>query len=300
MDVIQGDNLSKKFRAVRALEQISFTITDNKITGLIGRNGAGKTTLLRLIAGHIRPSGGEIRVLGRKPFNNLEVSASTIFVDERMAFPTAFTLTDILAAMPAFYRQWDRKIATGLFEYFGLNPRQHHHHLSKGTQSLFNCIVGISAHCPVTIFDEPTAGMDSAFRKDFYRALLKDYIQFPRTIILSSHLLNEVEDLLEDILLIDRGQVRLHLPVSDFKEWALGFRGQAEIVAGLTEGKEILYREDFGKDGAYAVVKRSEMADRLERARGEGIEITPVATDDLCVYLTAKTRGGIDDVFKKA
>lgn len=213
MNVVESHHLTKSYGRIKALDDLSFSIEENKITGLIGRNGAGKTTLLKIIVGYLMPTGGELLVYGRKPFNSLFVSQKVMFVDYQMAFPAAFTLEDIIKEAGAFYPDFDSTLAYGLADYFSINLHQRHGNLSKGTKSTFNAIIGLSSHCPLTLFDEPTTGMDAAVRKDFYRAMLKDYLAHPRTILLSSHLLSEVEELLEDILLIDRGRKCLQLPV---------------------------------------------------------------------------------------
>jgi ABC-2 type transport system ATP-binding protein len=298
MNVVECTKLVKRFGGTAALNGINFELEENKITGLIGRNGAGKTTLLKLMAGYLRPTAGQVRVFGLDPFNSLKVSANLIFVDESMAFPP-FSLREILDEASKFYANWDKPLADGLFEYFALNPKQRHANLSKGMKSTFNAIVGIAAHCPLTILDEPTSGMDSAVRRDFYRALLKDYIACPRSVILSSHLLSEVEELLENILLIDGGREYLHLPVSDLKEYAVGLRGSAVAIIGQTNGCEVIHRESYMNDGVFLVVKNDFSHGELERLRQTGVEILPVSADELCVYLTSKSQGGIDDVFNR-
>lgn len=297
MNVVECNGLTKAFGKTKALNNLSFTIMDNKITGLIGPNGAGKTTLLKIIAGYMQATAGEIRVFGVSPFDNLTISANTIFIDDNMILPQTLCLADILESAGSFYKNWDVALAQRLFDYFALQPGQYHHKLSKGMASTFNMIIGISARCPLTIFDEPTTGMDAGVRKDFYRALLKDYLQHPRTIILSSHLLNEIQEVLEDVLLIRAGENRLHLPVSDLKEFAVGLRGKSMILEQLTENREVYYRESFGKDSVYLVVRNDLSDSVLPQAKRAGVEILPVATDDLCVYLTARNKGGIDDVF---
>lgn len=300
MDVIQCNNLSKTYRKLQALNNLSFTIPENTITGLVGRNGAGKTTLLKIIAGLIQKTSGEIRVFSEKPFNNLKVSANIFFVNDNMPLPSFLSLADLLRLASSFYKNWDWNLALGLFEYFQFNETQLYRSLSKGKKSTFNIIIGLAARCPLTIFDEPTTGMDIAVRKDFYRALLKDYITYPRTIILSTHLLNEIEDILEDVLLIDEGEKRLHMSISDLKEFAVGLRGKTELVKEITGNKEVFFEEKIGKDTTYLVVKNSFDAGILERAKFQGIEILSVASDDLCMYLTGRSKGGIDDVFNRS
>lgn len=299
MNVIESRELMKSFGKFHALNNLTFTIEENKITGLVGRNGAGKTTLLKLLAGYIKPTKGELCVFSHNPFNHLEVSGNAIFVDDNMAFPDSFTLVDLLREIAPFYPNWNTQLAHGLFDYFRFNPLQRHSNLSKGSKSIFNAIIGISSRCPLTLMDEPTTGMDSAVRKDFYRALLKDYLEHPRTVILSSHLLGELEEILEDVLLLDEGKKVLHLPILELKEYALGLRGPAEIIFKLFQDEDILYREEFAKGNLYTVVKAKKLNGRYEQIRQQGVEVIPISMNDLCIHLTAKTKGGIDDVLKR-
>ncbi|GAA0359996.1 ABC transporter ATP-binding protein [Bacillus horti] len=299
MNVIDIHALTKKYRGNKAIHHLTLQIEENKITGLIGRNGAGKTTLLKMMAGFIKPSSGSVAVFGRNPFNNIQVSANMISIDDKMIFPTALNLAEVLKGAESFYPNWNKELAEGLFQYFTLDPKKYHNELSKGMKSTFNLIIGIASRCALTILDEPTSGMDSAVRKDFYRAILKDYIEYPRTIIMSSHLLSEVEDILEDILLIKDGQLKLHKPVEEMKELAIGLRGKTELIDQLIKDKEVIHRKSVGVAVSYVVVENTFLPARLEEAKDQGIELLPVSADDLCIYLTNKTVGGIDDVFSK-
>jgi ABC-2 type transport system ATP-binding protein len=294
--VIECIELTKAYGHVKAVNQLSMHVKENTITGLIGRNGAGKTTLLKLIASYYRPTSGEIRVFGEDPFNSLKVSSNLIFIDDQMSWPINLSLEDILKAESYFYPNWDMGLASRLLAYFFTNPKQNYHKLSKGMRSTFNMIIGLSSRAALTILDEPTTGMDSAVRKDFYRALLKDYLQFPRTMILSSHLLSETEDILENIVLIKNGEMVLQQPVVDLKEMVVGLQGKEEIVADFGQGRTLYHRETFGNDSVYAIVKNDLSEDDRLKAIRLGIEITAVSTDDLCIYLTDQKKGGIDDV----
>ncbi|MEH7352285.1 ABC transporter ATP-binding protein [Neobacillus drentensis] len=299
MSVIECNGLTKVYGGTKALNNLSFKIEENKITGLIGRNGAGKTTLLKIIAGLLKETAGELKVFSEKPFNSLQVSANVIFLHDQMNLPTALNLKELLETAASFYPNWDRELADRLFDYFSLNPLQYYNGLSKGMKSTFNMILGLSARVPLTMLDEPTTGMDAAVRKDFYRALLKEYIAYPRTIIISSHHLNEIEDLLEDILLVNEGKEILHMPVADLKEWAIGIQGKTTVINEWTQNTEVIYTKSIGIDQSYVVVRNHFSETERQRARNAGIDITPVTSSDLCVYLTSKTKGGIDDVFNK-
>lgn len=294
--VVECNRLVKQYGSTKALDELTFSLKENTITGLIGRNGAGKTTLLKVLAGFWRETDGEINVFGKRPFNNLDVSMNVIFVDDMMSFTNTLTLKEILDEAGRFYPNWDHELALGLMDYFHFRLNHNHQSLSKGKRSTFNMIVGLAAKCPLTILDEPTTGMDTAVRNDFYRALLKDYLDFPRTIVISSHHLEEMEDLLEDVLLIDRGKKLLHLPIDDLKEYAVALSGKSVAVLQAIENKEVLYKQNIDTDNCYAVVRNNFSHDEMKRL---GIGISPITPSDLCVYLTKQTKGGIDDVFNK-
>lgn len=298
MKVVECIGLTKAYLKKKALNGITLSLEENKITGLIGRNGAGKTTLLKLMAGFVKETSGEIKVFGERPYNSLHVSANSIFVDDQMGFPPSLQLGELLAEAARFYPNFDSGLAKGLFNYFGFEQDGYHNRLSKGKTSIFNSIIGLASRCPLTIFDEPTTGMDESARKDFYRALLKDYIAHPRTIILSSHHIDEIEDLLEDVLLLKEGRKLLHLPIMELKEWAVGIKGPREKVLAAAEGHEILHEQSAGADTLYAAV-RDDSGVLQGRAQDAGLEATSVKVSDLFVYLTSESKGGIDDVFSK-
>jgi ABC-2 type transport system ATP-binding protein len=299
MNVIECSNVSKTFLRKKAFDGMSFSIGENTITGLVGRNGAGKTTLLKLIAGFLKPTSGKLNVFSEDPFNSLTVSANSIFIDDSMVIPSAVPLGEILEEAGRFYPNWDGKLAHRLFDYFSFDPKNYHNRLSKGKTSTFNAIIGIASRCPLTLFDEPTTGMDEAARKDFYRALLKDYIAFPRTIILSSHHLEEIEDILEDILLIQNGKNLIHMPMADLREWAVSLRGNREVVLAAVAGREVIHQKALGQSTLTVVVRNRFSEVELNSLRGKGLEVLPVSTSDLFVYVTNERKGGIDDVFNE-
>lgn len=130
MNVIECSGLTKVYRRTKALNNLSFKLEENKITGLIGRNGSGKTTLLKIIAGFLKETSGEVKVFSEQPFNNLTVSANVIFIHDQMNLPTALNLQEILQTAASFYENWDLVLANRLFDYFSFNPLEHYNNLS--------------------------------------------------------------------------------------------------------------------------------------------------------------------------
>lgn len=296
MPVITLENVTKRYRSTTILDQLNLEIRENTITGLIGRNGVGKTTLMKMIAGFIKESGGELRVFGERPFNSLSVSANMIFVDDMMGFPDAMTLEDLLLEFNRFYENWDGELAERLLKYFRLPLTLNHRVLSKGKRSTFNAIVGIAARCPLTMFDEPITGMDAGARSDFYRALLKDYLAHPRTILLSSHHMEEMEDLLEDILLIEGKGIAFHSSITELQEKFIKFQGKENVLKQYANQYAVIHRTSTGPLTEWIVDNEHSKAE-LTELKQAGIRVSAVSASEAYLAMTGQTRGGVDDVF---
>lgn len=295
MEVIKAANVSKRYGGRLALDSLTASISANSITGIVGRNGAGKTTLLKIIAGYTQQTSGDIEVFSEHPFNSLHVSANSIFMDDFLTFPNTLSLVDILEEGERFYPNWQMDLAKKLLHYFELGEQMVHDHLSKGKKSTFNAIFGLATRSALTIFDEPTTGMDASVRSDFYRALLKDYLAHPRTILISSHHVDEVEELLEYVLLIDQGKTKLHMEIDHLRAYLIGVSGRTEIIEQWIKDREVFYRRRIGDTETYIVIENNEEAKELEKL---GFRVEPISSSDACVYVTNKHKGGIDDVFK--
>ncbi len=288
--MIHVKQLEKKFRKKNVLTNLSFAVEEPKIIALIGRNGVGKSTLLKLLAGHLKPTKGQLEVVGEKPFNSLKVASNTILIQEEIAFPQYFTLVDILQQGKQFYPNWQQELAEKLLAYADIPLKSHHSKLSTGQRAVFNLVYGLATRCAVTLLDEPMNGMDEAIRSDFYRAILKEYIAYPRCIIISSHYLAEINHLVEDILLIDKGAITLYAPIHEVQEMAVKLRGNKAVIDSMEIDEAILYR--YTEDQFCEVVVFPE---RLEQVTG--VEVLPVSASEVCKYMTDR-KGGIDDVFK--
>lgn len=298
MDIIKFQNFSKTRLKKTVLHQLNMAIKSNAITGLVGPNGAGKTTLMKAVCGYIKGSSGNVEVFGENPFNSLMVSANTIFIDDQLSLPSGLNLESILDEAANFYINWDAELAKELLEYFDLDPYQFHDKLSKGARSTFNIILAISARCPLTIMDEPTIGMDASVRKDFYRLVLKDFLIFPRTILISGHYMEEMEDILEDVILLDKGQRILHLPIEELRQYAIAMQGKRASVRQWVGEREVIYHQERGAESEYVMVKNDFSDQELEQAYSSGISTTLVTASELCLHLMRVNKGGIQYVIQ--
>ncbi|GMQ57816.1 ABC transporter ATP-binding protein [Vallitalea sediminicola] len=296
MPIINCNNLTKKYESKLALDNVTFSIDENKIIGLIGRNGAGKSTLLKTCAGYIKPSSGSITLWDEPIFDNLNVLSRLIFIDEEIQYDTTLKLKDILTLAKVYYENWDEKLALNLLHYFELNSKLKYAKLSRGMKTQFNIIMGICSHMPITLFDEPTLGLDAAVRKEFYNILLKDFINYPRTIIISSHMLHELENLLEEIIIIKEGKFLLQKPIEVIQNYGITLNGSRETITSFIRNHKILYKNELG-DSITVGIENTISDKDIKYLKEKGILINKINTEDACIYLTSHGKEGEFDGF---
>ena len=205
---ISATNVSFSYRRTAdALKDVTWQVEPGTISGLLGRNGSGKSTLASLLAGHMRGS-GELLVGGQDPYENREVMAGVAFVGDHPAIMWDSKLTATIDMWQATRENWSADLAGTMLDTWGLDPTKDvPTKLSRGQQSAFFATLGVASRAPLTIFDEVHLGMDAVVRREFYDFLLEDFVRHQRTIIISSHLISEVEDLLENVAFIHRGSI---------------------------------------------------------------------------------------------
>ena len=286
--VIQVDGLSRTYRDVAALRDVSFTLQPNIICGLLGRNGAGKTTLMRMLTGQDFPSAGSARVFGENPVENSAVLQQLCFISESTRYPEGFQARHVLTGAPWFYANWDAAFADELVGKFRLPLKREVRKLSRGQQSALGVIVGLASRAPITIFDEPYLGLDAVARHTFYDTLLADYAEQPRTILLSTHLIDEVSNLLEHVLVLDEGRLLLDQSAESLRGSASAVAGRASDVDSFAAGHHVLHRDTLGGLATVTISGRLTSADRLAAAAAN-LEIAPVSFQQLIVDLTTQS-----------
>lgn len=294
MSVLYCDGLAKRFGNKAALDGISLKVEENGIVGLIGRNGAGKTTFLKVLAGYLKPSGGEAMVFDQKPFDNIKVLPHILYMDDER-YNDTMAIRDIVDLAALSYPAFDKQKAIRLLDYFGIPLKYKLKKLSKGTRTLFSLVIAILARCPLTMLDEPTLGLDAAHRKEFTSLLLKDYADHPRTFIISSHLIAELEGMMDQVVLIDRGRLVFHKSIEEAQSHALYLTGHRRALDPLMTEHKVIFRDGMGEKLTLGVV--NDFSDEaLSSLAGAGVEISPMSVQDLCVNLTAAHTGGVLDV----
>lgn len=296
--MIRCEELTKYFNGTQALNGCSFEILEPTLTGVIGVNGAGKTTLFKSLAGFLKPTRGEAYVLEEPAFQNIVAAQNVMLIEEGMAFYTTASLYELMESYRRFYQNFDQSLAIKMTEYFHLSDKKKYSDLSKGMKSTFRLILALSARAPLTLLDEPTTGMDPGVRKELYELILKDYIKVPRIILISSHYLGEMEELLDSILFIHEGKVLKHDNVEEFQTFLKGVQGPPELIESLEKNIKIYDRKDFGEGIRRIIVESKDLESlSLEEDEMNNLTVKRISPEDAFVYLTQRKGGGIDELY---
>ncbi len=273
---ISVTGLTRRYPDQVALDDVHLTIGNQTITGLLGRNGAGKTTLLRILAGQEFPSSGSVRVLGSSPAENENVLRRLVLVREDQAYPDFgypyYKVCHALRAASFCYPDWDAGLASSLLEDFGLLPGKAIKSLSRGQRSALGITIGLAARAEVTLFDEPYAGLDAVARQIFYDRLLAEYADFPRTVVLSTHLIDEAAALFENVVVIDRGRVVLDTAADVLRGMVTTVSGPVLAVDSFTEGRPVWERRGLGSQASVVMVGQVS-GDGAQPGQGLGVGV---------------------------
>ncbi|MTD17011.1 ATP-binding cassette domain-containing protein [Nakamurella sp. YIM 132087] len=281
MAVVEIEHLTRRYRGITALDDISLSVREHTITGLLGRNGAGKTTLMRILAGHEFRTSGRVSVFGEDPTENERVLRRMSVVREGQIYPD-IKFKRVLEAGSWFHPHWDADFAAQLVDDFQLPLNRPVKKFSRGMMSAVGIVLGLASRAELTVFDEPYLGLDAVARQTFYDRLLADYAEHPRTVVLSTHLIDEVGDLLEDVLVIDHGRLVLAGSADDLRERAVTVSGPTAAVADVVGRRKVLHRQDLGGRSKVMVLGPFDREDR-NRSRAADLVIEPVSLQQLVV-----------------
>ncbi|WP_433161975.1 ATP-binding cassette domain-containing protein [Kribbella sp. CA-247076] len=293
----RAENLSVRFAGVPALDRLDLRLAAGKIHGLLGRNGSGKSTLAAVLAGFRRPDEGRVLIDGgdlgtaAEPYENAVVTSRVCLIRESGDLVDAAPVKHVLGLAASLRPYWDGDLAEELLDRFEVPTTKKVQKLSRGQKSALGVVLGLASRAPLTMFDETYLGMDVPSRNLFYDALLTDYAEVPRTIVLSTHLVSEVSPMLEEVVILDRGRLVTQSPVDALRGRGASIVGPAAVVDEFTGGFTVLAEEKLGGTKSTTVLGDLDPA-LLAQARAAGLEIGPVGLQDLFVHLTSNGQGG--------
>lgn len=283
MKQIAFTNLKKSYNDTIALDCINLTLEPNKIYGLLGRNGAGKTTLLNLLTNKIFPTEGTILYDGESVFENDTILSSIFYMTETNLYPPELTVKKIFYWTKEFYPNFDLDYAQQLARSFDLNIKKKVKSLSTGYASIFKAILTLASNADILAFDEPVLGLDANHRSLLYKEIIKTYSTSPKTILISTHLIEEIQEIVEEVIIIDKGKLILHQSTEDLLTSAYSIAGESNHVDLYVKDKSYSIEKSLG--AFKSVIVFDDKRDTT-LAKELHLEFKPVDLQNLFIHLT--------------
>jgi ABC-2 type transport system ATP-binding protein len=247
MTVIEARGLRKAFGTAVALDGINLRVEEGRILGLIGPNGAGKTTALNAILGLI-PYQGELRVLGRDPWEERDqLMRDVCFISDVAVLPRWIRVSQALEYVAGVHPRFDRTKAEGFLANTTVSHRSRVRELSKGMVTQLHLALIMAIDAKLLVLDEPTLGLDILYRKQFYDSLLNDYFDRKRTIVVTTHQVEEIQHVLTDVMFINRGRIVFDCTMEQLESRYLEVMVHPEQIASARALKPIHERQVFGR-----------------------------------------------------
>lgn len=287
-------HVSRRFGRLIALNDVSFDIPRGCVFGLVGENGAGKTSLIKMMLGMLRPNAGEVRVFGEDPVRAPEAVLSQLgYLSEDRDLPDWMRLHELIRYTRAFYPSWDDAYAQELMDMFGLDLNAKIGKLSRGQRAQAGLVTALSYRPPMLLLDEPSSGLDAAVRRDILGAIIRTVAEEGRTVLFSSHLLDEVERVADQIAMIHQGKLVLNGSLDAVR--AQHQRLVLRCPAGAPALPGQLACEGHGQE--WVAIVEGDRAATVAAAQASGAEILDVtgpSLEDVFVARVGTGRGILD------
>ena len=252
------EHITKQYKDKLALNDISLTLEQGKIYGLIGRNGAGKTTLLSVLTAQNPATSGSVTLDDMAVWENRSALEHLCFSRELNVSAESglgsMKVKEYLRTASIYYRDWDSAMAERLVDLFELPVKKRMNKLSKGMLSMVTIIVAMASKAAFTFLDEPVAGLDVVAREQFYKLLIEEYTETGRTFVISTHIIEEAADVLEEVIILKDGKVLLEADTQSLVDSARYVSGKAEDVDAVTAGLETHHPEISGRAKSVTVL----------------------------------------------
>lgn len=248
------EHLQKTFKKIEAVRDVSFTLQDNSIYGLLGRNGAGKSTVLKLITHRLEKNGGTITLDGEDLWKSTQAMGEVYLSSTEDWFPTDWKVSYLLKTYQAVYPDFDMEFAEELVTLFEVNRKSNFLSLSTGYKSIVKIILALCVPARFVFLDEPVLGLDANHRQLFNKKLLEAYGRRPRTFVIATHLIEEVATLLEEVIVIRDGVTLQQASVERILQQSYLVSGSRDAVLQATAGLEVLHEETLGQQTQVVVL----------------------------------------------
>lgn len=281
MNGIQINDVTKTFGDTLALNQVSLTFEPDKIHGLLGRNGAGKSTLLNIITNRLFADNGTVTIDGLSGTENDHAQGMIYLMSEKNLYPESMTCNEAFKWTKQFFKDFDLDYALNLARQFKLDPKKKIQSLSTGYNSIFKIITALSVNTPYVLFDEPVLGLDANHREMFYRLLIEKYSINSFTAIISTHLIEEIANFLEYVIIIKNGEILVNESCESLLSKGYSVTGTINQVDTFVKDKEVIGEDVLGG------LKTATVIGSINKSTlPDGIEIANLDLQKLFIKLT--------------
>jgi ABC-2 type transport system ATP-binding protein len=291
-EIVTVQRVSRVFGRTVALADVNLGVTRGTVFGLVGENGAGKTTLIKHLLGLYRPEHGSVRVFGLDPVRDpVGVLGRIGYLSEDRDLPDWMRVRELMSYTRAFFPRWDDKLADELLDMFELDPAQKIRTLSRGQRARAGLLVAVAHRPDLLLLDEPSSGLDPAARQDILAAVVRTVADEGRTVLLSSHLLHEVQRVADHVAMLHRGRLVLNEPLDDALArhrsltvhfasapaspprfpGALWWSGQGTEWTCLCDGQWVQCKQAAEASGATIVEERAPSLEEIFLAHTKGV-----------------------------
>lgn len=285
MSEIRIEGVSKNYGSTRALKDVNLTLEENKIYGLLGRNGAGKTTLLNIINNRVFANEGTVKFDGNNAVEGQSVQSQLYFVGEKMLFPDSMKVNKAIKWTADFYPDFDQEYANHLTEIFELPQKSKIKALSTGYKSIFKNVLALSVNTPFVFLDEPVLGLDANHRELFYKLLIEKYIETPSTYVISTHLIEEVANIIEEVVIIKKGEIIKKESRDRLLGQGYSVSGAAAAVDRYANGRNVIGMDTLGG------LKSAYILGTPDKDQAVGLEFSTLDLQKLFIQLTNSQEG---------
>ncbi|HNZ49946.1 MAG TPA: ATP-binding cassette domain-containing protein [Bacilli bacterium] len=284
MSVLVCENVTKLYRKHPSVINFNYNFLDNQIYAIIGKSDSGKETLLNLISTKAKPNEGQVFLDGQLLYNNPLMAKRICFISKKMSFPGHLSIREICQLMASFYPKWDNGYAYELMHFFEIKPNTLYYKLFPNKKELLLGILGLASRANITVFENPLDDVDAKDRYDFFNFVYSHHTRYPRTLILSTDYIDEIESIVHKVLFFDKGRLFENFTTEEIKTSFKYLSGKTEVLKSLITGIKVIGVEE--RDNNLTVCIRKKLTkDEIRKYQKYLIKISEVPIQKVFIYL---------------
>ena len=284
MSVLVCENISKYKKDKEIVHNFSYNFLDNQIYAIIGNDTDKQNELLNLICGKEKASSGTVYLDGEPLYKNVIMSERLCYICSNTSFPNTLLVKEIFSIMANVFPKWDNPFAFEMITHFNIHLNDCYKNLNKNKKSLLNGILGLASRANITIFDHPIDEVETKDRYDFFNFLYKNHVRYPRTYIISTSYVDEIDFLINKVLFLDKGRLFAQFTVDEIKDNFRYLSGKTEVLKSLISGVKIVGIEERGNTLTLCI-RQKLSKDDIRKYQKYLIKISEVPISSVYIYL---------------